>query len=210
MDAAVNNSEDVVAWLLAQPGIQVNMVAGDETALTAACRAGHPDIVRRLVRAPDVDLNWQDSEYDKTAAHWAAMANAACVEMLASVPGVDWNRGNNIGRTPLYDALSKGDSSIVRTILAIPGVDYTVIDNYGYTLAHAAVGGCSECSVECVELLVGVEEVPWNQKDNNGNTPLMRALKRNKLVIAKMLLQCPRVDITVVDDEGQTPEMWAR
>ena len=65
-------------------------------------------------------------------------------------------------------------------------------------------------SVECVEVLAGVEEVPWNQKDNNGNTPLMRALKRNKLVIAKMLLQCPRVDVTVVDDEGQTPEMWAR
>ena len=96
-EAAGNNCEDVVAWLLAQPGIQVNMVAGDETALTAACRAGNPDIVRRLVRAPDVDLNWQDSEYDKTAAHWA---NAACVEMLASVPGVDWNRKDNYGQTP--------------------------------------------------------------------------------------------------------------
>ena len=38
----------------------------------------------------------------------------------------------------------------------------------------------------------------------------MLALKKNKLDIAKVLLQCSRVDITVVDDEGQTPEMWAR
>ena len=31
VEAASNNSEDVVAWLLAQPGIQVNMVADDDT-----------------------------------------------------------------------------------------------------------------------------------------------------------------------------------
>ena len=86
VDAAVNNSEDVVAWLLAQPGIQVNMVADDDTALTAACRAGHPDIVRRLVRAPDVNYNWQD-RYGLTAAHWAAMKSAACVEVLAEARG---------------------------------------------------------------------------------------------------------------------------
>ena len=64
--------------------------------------------------------------------------------------------------------------------------------------------------MECVELLAGAEEVPWNQKDRAGDTPLMDALKENKLDIAKVLLQCPRVDVTVADDEGQTPEMWAR
>ena len=95
----------------------------------------------------------------------------------------------------------------MRNILAIPGVDYTVTDIDGWTLAHAAVRGGS---VECVELLAGVEGVPWNEKNNNGNTPLMKALKENKLDIAKVLLQYPRVDVTVPDDEGQTPEMWAR
>ena len=38
VEAAWNNSEEVVEWLLAQPGIQVNnMVADLDTALTAAC-----------------------------------------------------------------------------------------------------------------------------------------------------------------------------
>ena len=95
----------------------------------------------------------------------------------------------------------------MRTILAIPGVDFTVIDKDGDNLAHVAVWGGS---VECVELLAGMEEVEWNEKNGSGNTPLMLALKKNKLDIAKVLLQCSRVDITVVDDEGQTPEMWAR
>ena len=211
VDAAVNKSEEVVAWLLAQPGLQVNMVVDDaddppSTALTAACRAGHPDIVRRLVRAPDVDLNWQD-RYGLTAAHWAARRRAACVEVLAGVPGVDWNRKNGGGQTPLFWALANGNSSSVRNILAIPGVDYTVTDNDGDTLAHATVYGES---VECVELLAGAEEVPWNQKDQDGDTPLMLALKWRRLDIAKVMLQCPRVDVTVADDNGQTPEMWAR
>ena len=211
MDAAANNSEDVVAWLLAQPGVQVNMVVDDaddppSTALTAACQAGHPDIVRRLVRAPGIDLNWQDS-YGSAAAHMAARKSAACVEVLAGVPGVDWNRKDDNGWTPLYEALFCGDPGSVWTILAIPGVDFTVIDKDGDNLAHVAVWGGS---VECVELLAGVEEVEWNEKNGSGNTPLMLALKKNKLDIAKVLLQCSRVDITVVDDEGQTPEMWAR
>ena len=64
--------------------------------------------------------------------------------------------------------------------------------------------------MECVELLAGVEEVEWNQKDSKGNTLLMDALKMNKLDIAKVLLRCPRVDVTVPDNDGQTPEMWAR
>ena len=209
VDAARYNSEDVVVWLLAQPGIQVNMVvddADDATALTAACRAGHPDMLRRLVQAPDVDLNWQDS-YGLTAAHWAAMKSAACVEVLAGVPGVDWNRKAGGGQTPLFCALWWSKTSSVRTILAIPGVDCTVRENHGNTPAHAAVWGAS---VECVELLAGVEGVEWNQKNDSGDTPLMLALKRNKLDIAKVLLQCSRVDVTVADDNGQTPEMWAR
>ena len=95
----------------------------------------------------------------------------------------------------------------MRTILAIPGVDFRVIDKYGWTPAHAAVWGGG---VECVELLAGAEEVPWNQKDQDGDTPLMLALKWRRLDIAKVMLQCPRVDVTVADDNGQTPEMWAR
>ena len=64
--------------------------------------------------------------------------------------------------------------------------------------------------MEFVELLLGVEEVEWNDKDVEGDTPLMKALKRSKFDVAKVLLQCPRVDVTIADIEGRTPEIWAR
>ena len=205
--AVNNNSEDVVAWMVAQPEIEVNIVTNGITALMAACcDLVHPDIVRRLAQAPGVDLNWQDNELGLTAAHSASETSNGCVEVLARVPGVDWNKKDN-GWTPLFRALLCGNLYSVRTILAIPGVNCTVRTNAGSTVAHGAVWGGS---VECVELLAGMEELEWNEKNGSGNTPLMLALKKNKLDIAKVLLQCSRVDITVVDDEGQTPEMWAR
>ena len=208
--AAENNSEDVVAWLLAQPEIEVNIVTNGITALMAACcDVVNPDIVRRLVQAPGVDLNWQDNELGLTAAHSAAETSNGCVEVLARVPGVDWNRKDNLGWTPLYWALSCGNADGARTILAIPGVDYGVRANDGRTLAHAAVCRFG-ASVEFVELMLGVEEVEWNDKDVEGDTPLMKALKRSKFDIAKVLLQSPRVDVTIADIEGRTPEIWAR
>ena len=131
------------------------------------------------------------------------------MEVLARVPGVDWNRKDNLGWTPLHWALSCGNVDGARTILAIPGVDYRVRANDGRTLAHAAVCRFG-ASVEFVELMLGVEEVEWNDKDVEGDTPLMKALKRSKFDIAKVLLQSPRVDVTIADIEGRTPEIWAR
>merc|ERR1712031_1217 len=99
----------------------------------------------RLVRAPGIDLNWQKSD-GSTAAHRAEMHSFACVKVLATVPGVDWNRKDNNGWTPLHCALFSLHSDTVKTILAIPGVDYSVKTNDGNTLAHAAVqGGSMEC-----------------------------------------------------------------
>ena len=208
--AVNNNSEDVVAWLLAQPEIEVNIVTNGITALMAACcDLVHPDIVRRLAQAPGVDLNWQDNELGLTAAHSASETSNGCVEVLARVPGVDWNKKNGACETPLFWALRWGNPGSVRTILAIPGVDYRVRANDGRTLAHAAVCRFG-ASVEFVDLLLGVEEVEWNDKDVEGDTPLMKALKRSKFDIVKVLLQSPRVDVTIADIEGRTPEIWAR
>ena len=84
VEAARRNSEEVVEWLLAQPGIDVNIVSDNETALMAACVARHANIVKMLVQAPGIDLNWQSS-HGYTAAHYAASWSAACVE--AAQPG---------------------------------------------------------------------------------------------------------------------------
>ena len=213
--AARYNSEAVVAWLLAQPGVQVNLATADGglTALMVACAAGHPDIVRRLVQAPGVDLNMRCDGTGWTAAHWAAIHSAACVEVLARVPGLDWNVDSAcwLG-TPLCCAVRWGNSGSVRALLSIPGVDLAARDSLNTPLSYLAVTQreAATTDTEVVRLLAGLVEADWNYRDLAGDTPLMVALKDNMLDIAKVLIQSPLVNVTIPDFQGQTPEMFAR
>ena len=213
--AARHNSGAVVAWLLAQPGIEVNLATADGglTALMVACAGGHPDIVRRLVQAPGVDLNMRCHGTGWTAAHWAAMYSAACVEVLARVPGLDWNMDSAywLG-TPLCCAVRWGNSGSVRALLAIPSVDLAARDSLHTPLSYLAVTQreAATTDAEVVRLLAGLAEADWNDRDLVGDTPLMVALKDNMLDIAKILIQSPLVDVTIADFQGQTPEMFAR
>ena len=221
--ALLRQNDEVVDWLLSQEGIDVNLEWGIHTPLSAACSVGNVRVVRRLVQAPGIRLNSKTGDGDgATAAHMAATNSAACVQVLASVPGVDWNKKDHGGETPLFYALSHGDPEAVRTILNTPGVDLQVRDELGNTVAHT----CSRRwrSLELVqeglfrtgrdarrlEVLTKEEEVPWNEKNNAGDTPLTMALKNNRPDMAKVLLKCQWVDATIADNRGRTPEMLAR
>ena len=42
----------------------------------------------------------------------------------------------------------------------------------------------------------------WNVPDSDGNTPVLKALKENKMDMLQILLKCPRVDLSCRDAEG--------
>ena len=216
-----NGNLEVLEWLLSQPGINVNLASRNDSALTAACAAGNGNAVRRLLQAPGININWQNSD-GLTAAHCAAFYphGAACVELLSSLPEVDWNKKNINGETPLFYALRYGHPESVDIILNTPGVYLQFRDRRGNTLAHC----CSHSAMYDFErsayasrdtlrlklLLSKREAVPWNEKNNDGDTPLMMAMKNEKIDVAKVFLECCWVDPSIADNEGRTPEMFAR
>ena len=63
-----------------------------------------------------------------------------------------------------------------------------------------------------------LKEMAYNQEflkflnvpDWRGDTPIMLALKEDKTEIVEILLECPRVDVNVVDREMQHLEDIAR
>ena len=96
------------------------------------------------------------------------------------------------GWTPLYCALYCGYSGIVDILVKIPGIDFNVKTEDGKTLAQVAV---KEGGVRNVETLANLEKFDcWNVPDENGDTPVMMALKSGKTDLVKILVKCPRVD----------------
>ena len=62
-----------------------------------------------------------------------------------------------------------------------------------------------KCSEKIPEL-TGID----NNKDENGETPVVRILKENQVEIGKILLQTPGVDLDITDKDGLTLEQIAR
>ena len=158
-----------------------------------ACGAGNSAIVSRLVQVPGLDINYQ-TEAGVTAVHRACReSQTECVRILAETDRVDWNKADEWGRTPLSWALIKGLSDVVDIVLQQPNIDYNVKTGFGVTLAHAAVRGGD---VKCVETLVAQERCDcWNVPNIHGDTPIMKAIKENKVNIFKILTKCERVDL---------------
>ena len=123
----------------------------------------------------------------------------------------DWNKADMWGLTPLYRALESGQSDIAEIIMQQSNIDYNVKIESGATLGHPAVDGED---VKCVETLVAQETFDcWNFPAfpvRRGDTPIMRALKRNRTEILKVLENCSRVDLDVVDGNFKHLEDIAR
>ena len=177
------------------------------TALLFACEHGNPAIVSRLVQVPGLDINYQDEGGD-TAAHLASMnGHTECVRILAETGRVDWNLTDETGQTPLHQALANRHTDIAEIIMQQPNIDYNVQTEDGVTLGHAAVRGDlmdpEDLHARCVESLAGEERFDcWNVPDSEGNTPVMIAVESERWAMIAILLECPRVDLDVVNADG--------
>ena len=124
------------------------------------------------------------------------------MRVLARTGKVDWNLGTKTGWTPLYCALYFRRSDTVDILVKIPGIDFNVKRKDGETLAQAAV---EKGDVRSVETLANQEEFDcWNVPDKNGDTPVMMARESGRTDMVKILVGCPRVDLTIRDKKGWT------
>ena len=74
------------------------------TALMVACYRDKADIVSRLLQIPGLDTDYQDPDYGLSAVHVAVLPenlSPNCLRLLAETAGVDVNRKDRMGETPL-------------------------------------------------------------------------------------------------------------
>ena len=83
--------------------------------------------------------------------------------------------------------------NVQKIILTKSGLDSSIKDGNGNTLAHNAVLG----GLESVQVLLGLDGIEWNEKNSDGNTPVLEAFKKGKYDVVKLLISVANVNTEI-------------
>ncbi|KAF0696134.1 hypothetical protein As57867_013032, partial [Aphanomyces stellatus] len=140
--AAHFGCDDVIAFLLQQPHIDVNLANGHGfTALNLACERGFEDIALRLLRHPGTDLNKCDGDGD-TPLMMASKAGLSSVvdELLAKLDVAAVDQPGKENQTAMHYAAEGGSLVVVQSLVAYPGTRHNLKDAMNRTPLHVASG----------------------------------------------------------------------
>ena len=137
---------------MTMPGMDINKVNNDGfTALNAAAKGGHLEVVQEMLASSDVDVNKANIN-GFTALNYAAMeGHLEIVQELLSNSNVNVN--NPCGSscfTPLMHASKKGHIRIVEELLRAPTINVSVVNSNGHSALDVAMRAGNE---EIAELL---------------------------------------------------------
>ncbi|KAK5997079.1 Ankyrin-3-like protein [Cladobotryum mycophilum] len=120
--------------------------------------------------------------------------------------GIDCNKGNRLGKTPLHYAALNGHLEAVQLLLAQPGVDFNHEDYDRNTPLHYAG---QNGHLEAVQLLLAQPGIDLSPKDKNHKTPLHMAASNSNHEVIRLLLAQPGIDLNPKDKNHKIPLYYA-
>ncbi len=134
----------------------------------------------------------------------------AAVQKLIKKPGVDVNKGDEYGCTPLIIASQQHDIWILKVLLSLKKSDGSFAVNVNQSNMDGItplLAACQNGHSQTVDQLLAVPGIDVNQADNNDETPLLVACKNNRsnlnLNIIDALLKNGAVN--KANKKGETP-----
>ena len=202
--AASGAGDEILEMFLARNDIEVNLQGRfKETPLYHATKWGGPNSIKMLFDAgADLNIgNWKE----QTALGWAAAENKEeVIGNLIKYPGIDINKPEETGRSPLSQASVNGHTKVVRLLLA-KGAEVESADKEGKTaLSLAAAKGH-----KVVAKVLLKNKANINAQDNKGNTPLALAAENDHDAVVRFLLESG-ADAELPDEDEETPFEKAR
>lgn len=123
------------------------------------------------------------------------------VQELLKVKGIDVNRANRMGNTPLMKAVMRGNEKIVKRLLGVPGIDVHRRNQRGQTAVSMAIKHKRWSILDVLLDLLLDSPTPRvhadvvNAPDEKGNNSLMRALQKNDIDLARSILTRSHIDL---------------
>jgi ankyrin repeat protein len=131
--------------------------------------------------------------------------NILDIRLLLEVPGIEVNKQDNEGFTPLMIACGMFDRvEVVERLLAHPSIDVNVKSRVGVTALMIACNSYKRLNI--VEMLVKHPAINVNTQNKEEDTALLIAnrspYKRKEMM--QLLLTHPTIDVNVTDRNGST------
>lgn len=174
--------------------------AFEDAPLHCAIENNHVEVVKILLRKPEVDLDALDHRGMK-ALHSAAADSLDALEILLGLPGADVNVLDRWKCTPLYSATAAGSIDAIQVLLEIPDVDVNAQNSRGDTALHCA---CALGNIEAVGCLLAAESLDTGIQNHEGKTALWRAVENGHVEIVETLLQLDGIAASTTNYKGET------
>ncbi|XP_067653153.1 uncharacterized protein [Haliotis asinina] len=177
-DASRDGDLERVKRILAEGHVDINYRRDSMTPVMAAAWKGHSDVVEFLVgRGADVSLVDRGGY---NVLHWAcAGGHLETVKLIVSMNVVDINSRGKYSRTPVMRAAWKGHSDVVQFLVG-RGADMSLVDRGGNNVLYFA---CAGGDLETVKLILSMNVVDINARNNDGKTAADMARGRHQRVV---------------------------
>ncbi|KAK4083776.1 uncharacterized protein Triagg1_1438 [Trichoderma aggressivum f. europaeum] len=203
---AAQEGRTSITRLLLEKG--ANMEARDilgATPLSWAASFGHEDAIELLL-ANNANIE-AATIFGHTPLGSAALLGQTDAVRLLLDNDANLEATDILGRTPLVCAIVQNRVPTIRTILSSRKAKVHWRDKQGCTLMHYAV---KEKNIHSVKLLLGVDKVEADEKDNDGRTPFSYAAElEDRSDIWRAMLASGKVDVNTRDNRGRTPLLLA-
>eukprot|EP00397_Hematodinium_sp_SG-2012_P018051 GEMP01018476.1.p1 GENE.GEMP01018476.1~~GEMP01018476.1.p1 ORF type:complete len:443 (+),score=117.59 GEMP01018476.1:167-1495(+) len=187
LDIAARRDHADIVMLLIERGARIE--DGNGSALHVAAEYGSMKALAVLLEAKDatghirVNINMMDNK-GETALHWAVESDQATATLYLGHMKADLNKRNHNGETPLFKACYQGSDKCVGCMLELKAQLNVATKNKLTPLHISAQQG----HVSMVETLLLADADP-NLLDNEGRTPMQRALLFGGHVVADVFRQ---------------------
>lgn len=176
----------------------------------------HGEIIRELLRHPEVNPNSPDDDGRTPLSHAVLTVNANAVEQLLATEDVDPNFVDEEGNSALALAITNGFSDMVALLLASPEIDtsqknesgdnsLSLAARMGYTsiveqlLSHGSTqyqsGEDVDDSDESLQTQSSYTGALVNSRNLEGDTPLIVACRNGRDAVALLLLTVESIEI---------------